>query len=434
MTHRQRKSRRRRRRGGKSKFFLALVVLALTGTVARAVGDRLRAGGGRHRPGAGRAQADRQGRHLGDLRGRRLAPGLRPLGRDPRPGLLARAAREHAQRGRGHRGRALLQAQGRRLRRDRPRRRAQHRVRQERPGRLDHHPAAGPRAVHQGPGPQLRAQDPRGQAGQRAGEGALQALDPPQLPELGPLRDRRRPHRGGHRGRGPDLLLEVGEEPAPARVGPAGRPAPGAVAVQPVPQPERRAPAPQRGAAGHGQEPLHHARAGSRGLGEGPRREARPPLHRAPRALLLRLRRGEADRGVRGGRLPPRRAQGAHHDQPEAPGGRAQGDHRPARATTEDPSSAIVSIDPKTGYIKAMASSGTYNDRTFNLAAQGHRQPGSAFKTMVLTTAIRKGYNPKSTRYTSQPAEPQRARLRAVAGEDLRAAPTAAPWTWCRGR
>ncbi len=69
----------------------------------------------------------------------------------------------------------------------------------------------------------------------------------------------------------------------------------------------------------------------------------------------------------------------------------------------EDPSSAIVSIDPRTGYIKAMASSGTYNDRTFNLAAQGHRQPGSAFKTMVLTTAIRKGYNPKSTRYSSKP-------------------------------
>jgi penicillin-binding protein 1A len=72
---------------------------------------------------------------------------------------------------------------------------------------------------------------------------------------------------------------------------------------------------------------------------------------------------------------------------------------------SEDPSSAIVSIDPKTGYIKAMASSGTYNDRSFNLAAQGHRQPGSAFKTMVLTTAIRKGYNPQSTRYTSKPLD-----------------------------
>ncbi len=69
------------------------------------------------------------------------------------------------------------------------------------------------------------------------------------------------------------------------------------------------------------------------------------------------------------------------------------------------PASAIVSIDPSNGYIRAMASSGTYRDRTFNLAAQGHRQPGSAFKTFVLTTAIRKGIDPNSTSYTSKPLD-----------------------------
>ncbi len=68
-----------------------------------------------------------------------------------------------------------------------------------------------------------------------------------------------------------------------------------------------------------------------------------------------------------------------------------------------DPSGAIVSIDPDNGYIRAMASSGTYKDRRFNLAAQGHRQPGSAFKTMVLMTAIRKGVDPNRTTYTSKP-------------------------------
>src|SRR3954447_4665963 len=68
-----------------------------------------------------------------------------------------------------------------------------------------------------------------------------------------------------------------------------------------------------------------------------------------------------------------------------------------------DPSAAVVSIDPKTGYIRAMASSGTYRDRSFNLAAQGHRQPGSSFKTMVLTTAVRQGINPQSTVYVSKP-------------------------------
>ena len=42
------------------------------------------------------------------------------------------------------------------------------RVRQERAGRLDDHPAARACAVHQGPEARLRAQDPRGQAGLRA--------------------------------------------------------------------------------------------------------------------------------------------------------------------------------------------------------------------------------------------------------------------------
>ena len=68
-----------------------------------------------------------------------------------------------------------------------------------------------------------------------------------------------------------------------------------------------------------------------------------------------------------------------------------------------DPSSAIVTIDPSNGHILTMASSGTYKGRQFNLAAQGHRQPGSAFKTFVLTTAIKEGVNPNSTYYVSKP-------------------------------
>jgi penicillin-binding protein 1A len=69
-----------------------------------------------------------------------------------------------------------------------------------------------------------------------------------------------------------------------------------------------------------------------------------------------------------------------------------------------DPSSAIVAIDPRTGFIRAMASSSSYN-KQFNLAAQGHRQPGSAFKTFVLTTAIKRGVNPYSTYYVSKPLD-----------------------------
>lgn len=69
----------------------------------------------------------------------------------------------------------------------------------------------------------------------------------------------------------------------------------------------------------------------------------------------------------------------------------------------EDPASALVSIDPDTGYIKAMVSSSSYDQSQFNLAAQGHRQPGSTFKTFVLTTAIKQGVDPYSTYYTSKP-------------------------------
>ena len=72
-----------------------------------------------------------------------------------------------------------------------------------------------------------------------------------------------------------------------------------------------------------------------------------------------------------------------------------------------DPSSAVVAIDPRTGYIRAMASSSNYKHNQYNLAAQGHRQPGSAFKTFVLTTAIKRGINPHSTTYVSQAARPE---------------------------
>jgi penicillin-binding protein 1A len=69
-----------------------------------------------------------------------------------------------------------------------------------------------------------------------------------------------------------------------------------------------------------------------------------------------------------------------------------------------DPSSAVVSINPKNGAIRAMTAvvPGQKNIQ-FNLAAQGRRQAGSSFKTFVLTEAIRQGINPYSTRYLSAP-------------------------------
>src|SRR5829696_8153554 len=65
------------------------------------------------------------------------------------------------------------------------------------------------------------------------------------------------------------------------------------------------------------------------------------------------------------------------------------------------PSSAIVTLNPKNGDIEAMASSGDYGQSNFNLAAQGHRRPGSTFKVMALMTALRMGVDPDATHYRS---------------------------------
>ena len=68
-----------------------------------------------------------------------------------------------------------------------------------------------------------------------------------------------------------------------------------------------------------------------------------------------------------------------------------------------DPASAVVMVDSKKGYIRAMASSERFSaDSQFNLATQALRQPGSTFKTFALTEAIRQGINPYTTLYGSK--------------------------------
>ncbi len=69
-----------------------------------------------------------------------------------------------------------------------------------------------------------------------------------------------------------------------------------------------------------------------------------------------------------------------------------------------DPASAVVSINPANGAIRAMtAVVPGKKEIQFNLAAQGRRQSGSAFKTFVLTESIRQGINPNTTTYLSAP-------------------------------
>ena len=68
-----------------------------------------------------------------------------------------------------------------------------------------------------------------------------------------------------------------------------------------------------------------------------------------------------------------------------------------------DPAAAIVSINPTTGAIRAMTEVSPGNPKNqVNFASSARRQPGSTFKTIVLTTAIYEGISP-STTYLSAP-------------------------------
>ncbi len=68
-----------------------------------------------------------------------------------------------------------------------------------------------------------------------------------------------------------------------------------------------------------------------------------------------------------------------------------------------DPAAAIVSINPSNGAIRAMTEVSPGNPKNqVNFASSARRQPGSTFKTIVLTTAISEGISP-STTYLSAP-------------------------------
>jgi penicillin-binding protein 1A len=74
-----------------------------------------------------------------------------------------------------------------------------------------------------------------------------------------------------------------------------------------------------------------------------------------------------------------------------------------ARAAIEEvlpdpygPAAALVAIDPRSGAVKVMFGGRNFRRSQFNLAAQAQRQPGSAFKPIVLATAMRDGISPQT--------------------------------------
>jgi penicillin-binding protein 1A len=69
-----------------------------------------------------------------------------------------------------------------------------------------------------------------------------------------------------------------------------------------------------------------------------------------------------------------------------------------------DPAGAIVSIDPATGAIRALAAvSPGEPGNQFNLVTTARRQAGSTFKPIALAAAVEDGLNPWATRYLSAP-------------------------------
>ena len=66
------------------------------------------------------------------------------------------------------------------------------------------------------------------------------------------------------------------------------------------------------------------------------------------------------------------------------------------------PDAALVAIKNKTGEVRAMVGGSDFNARPFNLATNGHRQPGSAFKPFILVRALEDGIDPNSS-WASQP-------------------------------
>jgi penicillin-binding protein 1A len=62
----------------------------------------------------------------------------------------------------------------------------------------------------------------------------------------------------------------------------------------------------------------------------------------------------------------------------------------------EHPEGALISIEPQTGYVRAMVGGYDFFRSEFNRAVQARRQPGSAFKPFIYIAALEAGLTPAS--------------------------------------
>ena len=83
----------------------------------------------------------------------------------------------------------------------------------------------------------------------------------------------------------------------------------------------------------------------------------------------------------------------------------AAGEAAVAQISGVGPAASLVTIENSTGEVKALVGGENFREKPFNLATNGHRQPGSAFKPFILLTALDQGtYGPGSV-FASQPKE-----------------------------
>ena len=186
----------------------------------------------------------------------------------------------------------------------------------------------------------------------RRAEALAQGADPRDLPEPGVLRQPR--VRGG--GGGADVLLQARDDLKLVAGGADRRAAAGAVDLRPLQEARGGARAAQRRARGHARRRLHQRvgvprrrrerAARAEAPGRSTRRSSEPFFFSYVRELLID-KYGATTRARR-------RAQGLHDHQPALPALADRVDAGRTLNQPDDPASAIVSINPQNGAIRAM--------------------------------------------------------------------------------
>ena len=130
-----------------------------------------------------------------------------------------------------------------------------------------------------------------------------------------------------------------------------------------------------------------------------------PPTDGVEGSLLHRLAAPADRRPLR--RRPGVRRRPEDPRRPSTPTSRPRPRRRsPAALGGLGPTSAVVVIENGTGKVLAMVGGQDFDERAFNLATNGQRQPGSSFKPFTLVTALKEGISPDDGLRVGAAADP----------------------------